>query len=692
MEFALISPAKASFLLIPSVLFSILIPVAGIALLTYILAKRLPPLFRAAPDFRFDNIPQRLWNMYHYPHDRMPRYKLSGAIHITTLICLIVLSLRFITTVLSGISEGYTLPGFTGVLGTVYTILKDYAETILFGVCIVAIIRRAYFKPGRYDVPERYAKERTSQTAMYEAVLYPAVMAMIAVMDMLYAGSLTAASHQKGVVAALVAPGSGPWVVAGALSGSSLPALQAVHITSYYVFSLLLFSFICLLPFGRLFHLITAAPNVFFKKLKKGTVKPVKWGITDEQVEELESLGVKKFEDFTWKHMLDFYACADCGRCSDQCPANAVGRPLSPRFISIKGREYMFKNYPLKGDFERKTESLIGTVYEEDEIWSCTTCGACEEECPVTIEYIDKIVDLRRGMVDEGMVPQSLQKPLSALEKRGNPYGKMEKKRSEWTKEIEAEVPVKLVGQKGTAETLFFVDSVTSFDDQIFDIGRATARVLHAAGADFGILGPLEKDSGHEVRRFGEETLFMSLREQNTEAILASGAKEIVTADPHALNALKNDYKDLPPVLHISEFIARSLKEGKIQLKSEEMGKVYTYHDPCYLGRHNKLYDIPRDVLDAIPGLKRVEMEKYRDRSFCCGGGGLMLFYEPIEETRMGSLRVAMANKAGADVIVTACPFCMINIADAIKTSGLEGKMEVIDLVQLVNRHLVPKL
>jgi len=692
MELALISPAKASFLLIPSVLFSILIPVAGIAFLTYILAKRLPPLFRAAPDFRFDHIPQRLWNMYHYPHDRMPRYKLSGAIHITTLICLVVLALRFITALLSGISAGYTLPGFSGILGTGYTVLKDYAETILFCVCIVAIVRRAYFKPGRYDVPERYGKERNSQKAMLEAVLYMVLLAVISLMDMVYAGSLAAAAGQKGLASALTAPGSGTWIVAGALSDSSLPALQAIHIASYYIFSLLLFSFICLLPFGRLFHLITGAPNVFFKKLKKGSVKPVKWGITDAQVEELESLGVKKFEDFTWKHMLDFYACADCGRCSDQCPANAVGRPLSPRFISIKGREYMFKNYPLKGDFERKTESLIGTVYEEDEIWSCTTCGACEEECPLTIEYIDKIVDLRRGMVDEGMVPQSLQKPLSALEKRGNPYGKMEKKRSEWTKEIEAEVPVKLIGQKDTADTLFFVDSVTSFDDQIYDIGRATAKVLHAAGADFGILGPLEKDSGHEVRRFGEETLFMSLRDQNTEAILASGAKEIVTADPHALNALKNDYKDLPPVLHISEFIARSIKEGKIQLKSEVMGKVYTYHDPCYLGRHNKIYDVPRDVLDAIPGLKRVEMEKYRDRSFCCGGGGLMLFYEPIEETRMGSLRVAMAHKAGADVIVTACPFCMINIADAIKTSGLEGKMEVIDLVQLVNRHLVPKL
>jgi Fe-S oxidoreductase len=307
----------------------------------------------------------------------------------------------------------------------------------------------------------------------------------------------------------------------------------------------------------------------------------------------------------------------------------------------------------------------------------------------VSIEYIDKIVDLRRGMVDEGMVPQSLQKPLRALEKRGNPYGKMERKRAEWAKEIAGTQPVKTVGKKETADTLFFVDSATSFDDQVQGIGQATARILGAAGVDFGILGPLEKDSGHDVRRFGEEMLFMELRDQNTEAILASGANEIVTADPHAYNALKNDYQDLPPVLHISELIAREVKAGKLKLQAlQEEGKAYTYHDPCYLGRHNGLYDIPRDVLDAIPNLKRVEMEKYRDRSFCCGGGGLMLFYEPIEETRMGSLRVKMAEAAGANVIVTACPFCMINVADAIKTSGLEGKMEVMDLAELVARQL----
>ena len=214
-----------------------------------------------------------------------------------------------------------------------------------------------------------------------------------------------------------------------------------------------------------------------------------------------------------------------------------------------------------------KNNALIGTIYSEDEIWSCTTCGACEEECPLLIEYIDKIVDLRRGMIDDGNVPQSLQKPLKALESRGNPYGKMEKKRSEWAKtpDFQATCKVQVLDGKHVADTLFFVDSITSYDDRIQSIGRATARILSCTGKSFGILGAAEKDSGHEVRRFGEETLFMALREHNTEAIKMAGVERIVTADPHAFNALKHDYKDLPPVEHISQTLAREVKAGNIR-------------------------------------------------------------------------------------------------------------------------------
>ena len=438
----------------------------------------------------------------------------------------------------------------------------------------------------------------------------------------------------------------------------------------------------------------TSLFNVYFAKLDRGTVKPVRWGVSDEQLDQVKTFGVKTFEDFTWKHMLDFYSCADCGRCSDNCPANAVGRPLSPRFLTIKARDYAFQHFPVIGR-ANNSHALIGGIYSEDEIWSCTTCGACEEECPLLIEYIDKIVDLRRGMVDDGNVPKSIQKALKALESRGNPYGKLEKKKADWTKDkdFQQTCNVKLLNGDNRAETLYFVDSITSYDDRIQAIGRATARILTDAGVNFGILGAAEKDSGHDVRRFGEEMLFQALRDHNTDAIKESGVQRIVTSDPHAYNALKHDYKDLPPVEHISQVIARRVKSGKLKLSHvENRNNVYAYHDPCYLGRHNQVYDDPRDVLDAIPGLKRVEMSRCRDRSFCCGGGGLMLFYEPQENERMGVKRVQMAAEAGANVIVTACPFCMVNIEDAIKVSGMEGKMAAIDLAELVDQHMVRQI
>jgi Fe-S oxidoreductase len=264
----------------------------------------------------------------------------------------------------------------------------------------------------------------------------------------------------------------------------------------------------------------------------------------------------------------------------------------------------------------------------------------------------------------------------------------MQKRRSEWTKEMASDV--KILKKKVTAQSLYFVDSITSYDDRIQEIARSTSRVLDAMEIDFGILGPAENDSGHEVRRFGEEILFFDLREKNTEAILNAGVSQIVTSDPHAFNALKNDYADIPEVEHTSQVLARNLASGKIRLQNNnEDDLVYTYHDSCYLGRHNGIYDDPRRVIDAIPGAKRVEMSRCRDRSFCCGGGGLALFYEPIEERRMGQVRVEMAKEAGANCIVTACPFCLVHIEDAIKTSGLEGQMQVKDLCELVDQHLV---
>ena len=663
----------------------------GVLLFAYIVTMRLVPLLRAQRDFRFDQPLVRLGRVLKYwlGQWKHPRYRTAGTLHIFIFAGFITLAIRAFSVLIVGVSYNFVMPGLAGRAGPIYDTITDYAATIVFLCMVIAIIRRLVFKPERYAVPAKFGKAHTA-----DAIFLLSLIGILMMADSLFAAAKAAA--QSGQSAETLAEFSLPWILQKALVSASLRALGKFYFAGYLVHEITFYFLLCYRPFGIQFHVETSLFNIYFAKLDREILKPVRYGVSDEHLDQVKSFGVKTFEDFTWKHMLDFYSCADCGRCSDNCPANAVGRPLSPRFITVKARDYSFQHYPVIGHANNGTP-LIGTkdsgsIYSEDEIWSCTTCGACEAECPLLVEYIDKIVDLRRGMVDEGNVPQSLQKPLKALESRGNPYGKMEKKKADWAnaKEFQQICPVKTVGKNVGADTLYFVDSITSYDDRMQSIGRATAKILTHVGENFGILGAAERDSGHEVRRFGEETLFMALRDHNVEAIKASGVQRIVTADPHAYNALKHDYKDVPPVEHISQVIAREVKTGKIKFNPVANEKsVFAYHDPCYLGRHNQIYDDPRDVLDAIPGLKRVEMTRSRDRSFCCGGGGLMLFYEPKEEQRMGVKRVQMAAEAGANVMVTACPFCMVNMEDAIKVAGLEGKMTAIDLAELVDQQIV---
>jgi Fe-S oxidoreductase len=687
MQPALISPASVLFLGIPAVIIYILIPLIGTGVFAYIMKRRVEPLLKAAPDHRFNRYAERVRAVLKIwlAQWRHPRYLLAGVLHIIVFFGFLTLAARSTQLVILGFIDGFTLPGFSGGFGHFYNAVKDYAGTAVFVCAVFLAVRRLAFKPARYDVPERYGKDHTP-----EAILVLGLICTLLVSESLFDASLVAAQAAAGQPAHSLPPLTLGWFFRHLLGGVSTGALQGIHLASYTIHDLAFFFFLCFLPMGKHFHVITSIFNVFFMRLDYGNVKPVRHGVDESKLDELKSFGVKKFEDFTWKHMLDFYSCADCGRCSDRCPANRVQRPLSPRFISIKARDCCFKLYPLWGRAPEASKALIGGIYSEDEIWSCTTCGACEQECPLGIEYIDKMVDLRRGMVDEGMVPQSLQKPLSALEKRGNPWGKMEKKRVDWVVGGGEGCRVKLFDKGEAAETLYFVDSITSYDDRMQKVAQATARILCAAGVDFGVLGTDEKDSGHEVRRFGEEMLFQTLKEQNTEAIKATEVNRIVTADPHAYNALRKDYSGLPPVQHISEVVVDAVRNGRLKLTSGDNGsKTYVYHDPCYLGRHNALYDPPRQAIDAIPGIRRAEMTgDCRDRSFCCGGGGLMLFYEPEEEQRMGVVRVKMAQEAGADVVVTACPFCLVNIEDAIKVAGFEGRMEAIDLCELIDRHI----
>lgn len=674
----MLEPADVPLAGIPAPQVAALILVVAVSFFFYVMYRRIDLLRKAMPDDRFSDIGERIRMLvvYGFGQLRQPRYLGAGILHILLFAGFMILSLRSLTLIGRGFSSQFHLPGLTGNIAFGYEVLKDYTVLIVLLVCVVCIVRRALFHPARYAHPGGGGHE-------YEAYVILGLVSGLMITDMVYDGSAFQAHAEAG---ALYFPAA----ALGSLfmAGADPAALDELHIAGYWAHILVFFGLLNYLPISKHFHVITALPNVFFARLKKGAIKPVRWGVEDWM--SLEECGVGRFGAFTWKNVLDFYSCADCGRCSDNCPANAAGRGLSPKMISIKARDYAYKHFPVFGTAPNPGEiKFVGDIITENEIWSCTTCGACEQECPIFIEYIDKIVDMRRYLLDQGSLPSTLQKPLQQVKKKGNAYGANKAKRAAWAKELE-EIEVRELKKGDAADLLFFVDSCGSFDPRIQELSKSFARILSKTSCDFGILGQDETESGNEIRRLGEEGLFEQVAQKNIEALQERQFREIVTFDPHAYNVIKNDYPVKFPISHASQVIVDLLKDGKLRLSQDYVqGRIVTYHDPCYLGRHNNVYDDPRYVLSRVPGMWLREMERSFTRSFCCSGGGLLLWYENEEEKqRMGEIRVRMAQEIGAQMIVTACPFCLINLEDAVKTTGNEGKIEVIDLVELVDRSL----
>jgi Fe-S oxidoreductase len=674
------APASLQILGLPAPAIHSVLLLVALATFCFILWKRAGVLRKANPDPRTDRVSERLRKLLviGFGQSRQPRYLLAGVLHILIFFGFLILSLRSLTLLGEGFVAEFHLPGLGGGAGEWYSALKDYTALIVLACCIVAAIRRSVFKPVRYH--DRHARKSHG----HEAYLILGLISLLMIADAFYEGSeMVSLEIPLGAALPLASFAS------TAVRGGSETFLVNLHVTSFWIHNIALLFFLCYLPLSKHFHVISALPNVFLLNINPaGRVKPARYGVTN--LDDVEQLGVGKLEDFTWKHILDFYSCTDCGRCTDHCPSYATGTPLSPRMISINCRDLAYESYPVFGKpiASDKRPELVGQVVREEELWACTTCGACEEACPVTIEYIDKIVDMRRFLVDEGRVPTSLQKPLAALEKHGNPYGKMARKRGEWIGKKEEALEVDVLEKGAETDTLIFTDSCAAYDPRIIEISRAFAELMMQAGVECGTLGKDEVDSGHEARRIGEEGLFETLRDQNLDAMEEREFKSVVTCDPHAYNALSNGGYDLDkPVQHHSQRLAELIESGKLKLEPLNDGKRYTFHDPCYLGRHNGEYEAPRQVLNAL-GVELVEMDRSRNRSFCCGGGSLYLFYEGESESRMGEKRLQMAADAGADVVVTACPFCLINLEDAIKTTGREGKIEVLDLAELVHRSV----
>jgi Fe-S oxidoreductase len=453
---------------------------------------------------------------------------------------------------------------------------------------------------------------------------------------------------------------------------------------------LLILGFLAYIPYSKHLHIVVSSINVFFANTRaRGRLRPLH--IDLEKMEEGgASLGASTIEDLTWKEILDLYSCTECGRCQQVCPAWNTGKPLSPKLIVMNLRDHLFEVGPRLQAARRKggeveTRPLNPEVVEDEVVWDCTTCGACMQECPVDIEHIDHIVDMRRNLVmAESRFPPEAGILLRNLEGSSNPWGQPQPQRADWAQGL----GVRVLADGRAPEYLYWVGCAGSFDDRAKRISRAVARILQKAAVPFAILGPRELCNGDPARRMGNEYLFQQLAARNVETLNAVGTRAIVANCPHCYNTLKNEYPDYGgryEVIHHTELFARLMQEGRLK-PSLELDELLTYHDPCYLGRHNEVYDEPRELLRAMPGLRTTEMPRHARRGFCCGAGGARMWMEERLGKRVNMERTEEAVSTGADTLGVACPFCLIMLDDGAKATG--ERIEVQDVAEVVARAI----
>ena len=451
----------------------------------------------------------------------------------------------------------------------------------------------------------------------------------------------------------------------------------------------LILGFLVYLGYSKHLHIVTSAINVWFSSTKPtGTLTPLK--IDMEALEAgTQTLGAETITDLSRKELLDLYACTECGRCQSVCPAWNTGKPLSPKLLIMNLRDHLFEIGPDLVAAAQRGETVEGValvpgVIDEDVIWSCTTCGACVQECPVDIEHIDTIVDLRRSLVmGESRFPAEAGSLMRNLENASNPWGIPQSQRADWAEGLD--VPI----VRGDApEYLYWVGCAGSFDERAKKVARAVAELLTIAGVDYAILGPQESCTGDPARRMGNEFLFQTLAERNVETLNAANVRKVIANCPHCFNTLRNEYPEYGgnyEVIHHSELLADLVRTGRLT-PSEPVNALATYHDPCYLGRHNQVYDAPRNVLAAIPGMTTVEMPRCNKNGFCCGAGGSRMWLEEKIGKRINVERMDEAASTGADTVAVACPYCVIMLDDGAKTRG-DGT-NVLDIAQIVRASL----
>jgi Fe-S oxidoreductase len=583
--------------------------------------------------------------------------------------------LVLLTTIVEAMGEVFSktfaipLIGRTGWLGLIQDV---FTVTVLVGVEMAVFIRKV-------QRPERFKGSHLEEADFILLMIVGIMLTLLALNGARIALGINESPKSWTPVS---------WLVAQAFQAMSHHSQEVFERVFLWAHLILIFGFLTYIPYSKHLHIFVSEINVFFTKTKpRGKLE--KLDIDLEKMEEGDiRLGAATVEDLTWKEILDTYSCTECGRCQNVCPAWNTGKPLSPKLLVMNLRDHLFEKGPeilaakARGQDHEKSPLNPGVV-DDEVIWDCTTCGACMQECPVNIEHVDHIIDMRRNLVmAESRFPAEAGLMLRNLEGSQNPWGVDQSQRADWAKGY----GVRVLEEGQAPEYLYWVGCAASFDDRAKKVAQATARVLQKAGVPFAILGSRELCTGDPARRIGNEYLFQELAKQNIETLNGSGVRKIVVNCPHCFNTLRNEYPDFDghyEVIHHTELFARLMKAGRLQ-PTTEVDELLTYHDPCYLGRHNGIYEAPREVLERIPGLRTVEMPRHHSRGFCCGAGGSRVWMEERIGKRVNMERTEEAISTGAGTVGVACPYCLIMLDDGAKAKHDAVRVE--DVAQVVAR------
>ena len=623
------------------------------------------------PEDRFDNPTERLKRVFTiaFGQKKLLREFVAGWMHFFIFWGFVIL----LTAILDAILEGLFSVNLS-VIGGFYRYIaffQDLMGLLVILSIIIALYRRYIQRPKRLQV------EKTSK--IDATVILLLIFFIMLTMFGTYATQINLGDAEYYDLRFVSLE------FAKIFDGFGWDAQSSLHSIFWWVHILLVLGFLNYLPFSKHLHIITSIPNVYLSSLKpQGRLNPISF----ENIENVEKFGALDVDDLTWKQIFDGYTCTECGRCTAACPANITGKPLSPREIIVSIRKRAFEKAPILLNLKPQNEDVLGRTLlfnyiTEDELWACTTCMACVQECPVMIEHVQTIIDMRRYLVlTESKFPSELSITFRNLENNFTPWAFSHSTRGDWAQGLD----IKTLAEDSNVEYLLWVGCAGSFDARYKKVAISVAKLLKIAGVSFGILGNEEKCTGDPARRAGNEYLAQMLIQENIQTFSKYNVKKIITICPHCFNTLKNEYPDFGgnyEVYHHVQFLEKLLIEGRLKISKKLDAKI-TYHDSCYLGRYNEIYDAPRDILGSINGVKLLEMKRSRDRGLCCGAGGARMFMEEKIGKRINIERTEEALSLNPDMIASACPFCMTMLTDGVKAKDVIDKVSVKDVAEIL--------